>query len=84
MYGKDSNHYVLEYAREFMRAYRDEHKMLSISLMDLHEGTYTIIEHLDNPLAQFLREIASPNTTIILYGDHGPHLGGIKAVLGFS
>lgn len=84
MYNRDSNHYVLNYAREFWSAYSNDRKMLMLSLLDLHEGTYTVIKHLDNPLVAFLKEVASQNTTIILFGDHGPHLGGIKAVLGFD
>jgi arylsulfatase A-like enzyme len=32
----------------------------------------------DEPLAQFLREMESEDTTIMLFSDHGPHVGGIK------
>lgn len=52
------------------------------TFLDMHEGTHEVITHLDKPLSGFIKEFQSDNTTIIVFADHGPHMGGFLKVLG--
>jgi len=51
--------------------------------MDMHEGTGEVINYLDKPLANFLKSVENKkDTSLIMFSDHGPHLGGLKKKLG--
>jgi len=51
--------------------------------MDMHEGTGEVIGYLDKPLAKFLESINNKESTgIIMFSDHGHHLGGLKKNIG--
>lgn len=65
-----------------MNTYSKEKKILMLTFMDMHEGTGEVINYLDKPMAKFLREIENENTSILMFSDHGPHLGGIKKKFG--
>ena len=54
-------------------------------LMDMHEGTGEVINYLDKPLANFLKGVSKnkeEDRSIIMFSDHGPHLGGLKKKFG--
>jgi arylsulfatase A-like enzyme len=53
-----------------------------INFLDMHEGTHEVINYLDEPLAKFLREMKAENTTIVMFSDHGPHMGGLLKAIG--
>ncbi|CDW79651.1 duf229 domain containing protein [Stylonychia lemnae] len=82
LYGKDSFEFTFDYAKQFFKAYNQDKKIMIVVLMDMHEGTGEVINYLDKPLAKFLNEMHQDNTTVIMFSDHGPHLGGIKKKFG--
>lgn len=55
---------------------------MMLDFIDFHEGTGEVINYLDKPLSNFLREIQSTDTTVMLYADHGFHMGGLKIAIG--
>ena len=65
-----------------MKTYKGEKKVLMLDFIDFHEGTAEVINYLDKPLAQFLDQIKSDDTTIIYMSDHGFHMGGLKIAVG--
>ncbi|CDW91056.1 duf229 domain containing protein [Stylonychia lemnae] len=81
LYKRDSYEYPFEYSKEFFKAYPTENKMMMMTFMDMHEGTIEVIKYLDDPLANFLKEMEDENTTIIFWSDHGLHLWGIIMAL---
>ena len=44
----------------------------------MHDGTGEVIAYLDKPLARFLKEIDDKDTTVLMFSDHGFHLGGLR------
>ncbi len=84
IYGQGSYTYTLDYTREFFEAYGNERSMFLLNFMDFHEGTYTVAKNLDKPLAAFLSEMVAKDITIVLFADHGGHLGGLKSHIGFT
>ena len=76
LYNRDSYEYVFEYAKKFFDAYKSENKIFMLHFMDMHEGTSEAIRYLDKPLAKFLKEMESDDTSIIVFSDHGMHLHG--------
>lgn len=57
IYGTNSFDHSMNYAREFFSAYKGERKMFLMSLMDFHEGTYTVGKLMDKSLTKLLREM---------------------------
>eukprot|EP00347_Sterkiella_histriomuscorum_P016893 403351446 len=43
IYGKDSHNYVFDYAKEFLQAYKNDKKIIILTLMDMHE---VIMDHI--------------------------------------
>ena len=82
IYNKDAHEYVFDYSKQFLNAYKNDKKILMLNFMDMHEGTFEVINYLDKPLAKFLNEINNEDTSIIMFSDHGPHLGGLKKNFG--
>lgn len=72
----------MDYAKQFWTAYKHDKKVFMINFLDMHEGTFEVINYLDKPLANFLKEMDEHNTTVIMFSDHGPHLGGLKRKFG--
>lgn len=84
LYGKDTFEYVFDFGRNFINTYKKEKKVVWLDFIDFHEGTGEVINYLDKPLSEFLREIHSEDTTVMFISDHGFHMGGIKIALGGS
>jgi hypothetical protein len=47
----------MDYVKDFWRAYPTENKVFMVNFLDMHEGTHEVINHLDRPLAKFLRDM---------------------------
>ncbi|CDW87353.1 duf229 domain containing protein [Stylonychia lemnae] len=82
LYYKDSFEYVFDYYREFKKAYANENTVFIMNFMDMHEGTGEVIDYLDKPLSNFLKQMEDEDTGLILFSDHGLHMSGFKLKLG--
>lgn len=72
----------MAYTREFWNTYEDERKIFFVNFLDMHEGTHEVINYLDGPLSKFIREFENDDTTIVMFSDHGPHMGGLLKAVG--
>ncbi|CDW76620.1 duf229 domain containing protein [Stylonychia lemnae] len=82
LYQRDSFVFTFDYAKQFWKTYNQDKKVSIVVLMDGHEETGEVIQYVDEPLNQLLREVEQDNTTIILFSDHGLHIGGIRKIFG--
>ncbi|CDW74021.1 duf229 domain containing protein [Stylonychia lemnae] len=82
VYHRDSSEYMMDYYKEFKKAYQSENTIFLMNFMETHEGTGEVIDYLDKPLAKFLKEMEDQNTALILFSDHGLHMSGFKLGLG--
>ena len=82
VYQRDAFEYAMDYVKDFWRAYPSENKAFMVNFLDMHEGTHEVVNHLDRPLARFLRDMEHQDTTIVLFSDHGPHMGGLLKAIG--
>lgn len=74
---------MFDYAKSFLNAYKNEKKILILNMMDMHDGTGEVINYLDKPMAQFMREASQmESTALMMFSDHGFHLGGLKKTFG--
>ena len=81
LYGKHSIEYLLEYSIQFWRKYKNNRKYSIIMSNCAHEGTLTVVKHIDEIIANFLNNLFKNNllkdTTIFLLSDHGVGLPSI-------
>lgn len=82
LYGKDTYDHVFEFGRNFLNTYSKERKVMWLDFIDMHEGTGEVINYLDGPMSSFLKEIESKDTMVMLFSDHGFHMGGLKIAMG--
>ena len=81
LYGKHNIEYLLEYSIQFWRKYKNNRKYSIIISNYAHEGTLTVVKHIDEIIANFLNSLLEDNmlkdTTIFLLSDHGVGLPSI-------
>lgn len=78
LYGKDINDYAFDYGRKFWETYKNESKFLELRILDAHEPSAELIQHLDDPIVNFLKQFQKEglleDTIIVIYADHGHHV----------
>lgn len=84
LYGSNSFDHTINYTREFFSSYKGDRKMFISTFMDFHEGTYTVAKLMDKSLSSFIKEMVEKDVTVIIFADHGGHLGGLKSHIGFT
>ena len=84
-YGTDSFNHIFRYGLEFLKAYKDQPKVLHIALNDAHESTGETIAYVDEPFKNFLSEVIEKyfdDESIILFlSDHGNAMPDINYLL---
>ncbi|CAG9331296.1 unnamed protein product [Blepharisma stoltei] len=74
--GKQMSHYyTFEYAKEFRELYKDINQWIYLHLDAAHEYTGQHAATLDDDLEDFIRNVTSPYTLIVIEGDHGMRYG---------
>jgi hypothetical protein len=80
LFGVDLIKYSFEYMESFWTTYLHENKLFVFDSGDGHEPTGQIVGYIDQFLYDSLKRFYSngwlKDTTIILFSDHGQHLGG--------
>ena len=80
LFGVDLIKYSFEYMESFWNTYLDENKLFVFDSGDGHEPTGQIVGYIDKFLYDTLNKFYSngwlKDTAIILFSDHGQHLGG--------
>ena len=75
LYGKQNIEYLIEYINQFWEKYKNNRKYSIIISNYGHEGTLTVIKHIDEIIANFLNNLFNNNqlkdTSVILMSDHG-------------
>ena len=75
LYGKQNTEYLIEYINQFWEKYRNNRKYSIIIDNHAHEGTLTVIKHIDEIIANFLNNLFNNNllkdTSVFLLSDHG-------------
>ena len=78
LYGRDTYEYVIEYAEQFWRAYKDEPKFFRMSFMDAHEDSLEVVKYLDRPLIDMINGLdldgQLEDTALIFISDHGNNM----------
>lgn len=73
--GYDTNHYMLEYGKQFWYKYDDNKKYLRLNFQDAHEFSGQVSKYLDEPLYNFLVDLYEKklldDTAIFIASDHG-------------
>jgi len=84
-YGTDSFNHIFKYGLEFLKAYKDQPKVLHIALNDAHESSGETIYYLDEPFKNFLSEVIEKyfddESIIIFLSDHGNAMPDINYLL---
>lgn len=79
LYGKHSYQYVLDYASQSMRAYKEFNQFQLVYFSDAHESTNETGKYMDKALHQFLikhmNQFIKDDWSLIFYTDHGIHFG---------
>ena len=80
LFGKDLNHYALDYLESFWTTYLEQNKMFLFQSLDGHEPTGELIGYFDENFYNFLNKFYIngyfKDTAIIFFSDHGQHLTG--------
>ena len=75
LYGKQNIEYLVEYTNQFWEKYRNNRKYSIIIDHHGHEGTLSVIKHIDEIIANFLNNLFNNNllkeTSVFLLSDHG-------------
>lgn len=71
---KNSHYYLFNYTLEYVSNYQGLNKWAHVMTVAAHEGSGTVIQSLDQDLADFLGKLLSFKDNIVLFmlGDHGP------------
>ena len=81
LYGKHNIEYLLDYTNQFWGKYKNNRKYSMIISNYAHEGTLTVVKHIDEIIANFLNSLFKENllkdSTIFLLSDHGVGLPSI-------
>ena len=75
LYGRHNIEYLFEYTNQFWEKYKNNRKYSIIISNIGHEGTLSVIKHIDEIILNFLQNLYNKNllkdTTVFLLSDHG-------------
>lgn len=84
LYGQDAHDYSFAYAKDFVRKYKDEKKIVYSYFLDAHEATGEVVRYLDDDLLDYLttleKEGILKDATVMLVSDHGLHMSGPHSI----
>ena len=80
MWEKQSIDWSIEYARQFLNKYKDQHKIFRLGTADSHETSGEVIRYVDDSIADFIDELEAngtlEETTLLVFSDHGQYSNG--------
>jgi hypothetical protein len=86
LYNRPTMSYSIDYAQQFLEAYKDQPKYLRIGDINSHEGTGEVIKYDDDQLHSFLEYMRLnghlDNSVLIVLSDHGYTMPGLHNSFG--
>ena len=80
LYGKTLLEHSMDYAKQFLAAYKDEAKFFTMATYEAHEGTGEAIKYNDQMYVDFFEDLEKngllEDTIIYIHSDHGLAMAG--------